>query len=206
MSVTTLYDQDVTVLLGSTWNIGAVVVDDLGAAIEFAPPITITPPSGAPAVLYPTLSDEGIGEWSTAYTITLVGRHVAILVSTVGSLAFTAYGETVAPAPLVTLADLRGDRETDLGYLGHTSRTDADITVALAAETDNQRRVCRVPAVYPNDLKEALMRRVARNLAMRAMPLAVLRGDAEAGESVVLPVRDPEIRRLEGPWRRLPMG
>jgi hypothetical protein len=46
---------------------------------------------------------------------------------------------------------------------------------------------------------------VARNLAMRGLPVAVLRGDGEAGDTI-LPGRDPEVRRFEAPYRRLKMG
>lgn len=76
---------------------------------------------------------------------------------------------------------------------------------ALAAETAAQSRVCRIPDPYPADLAEALCRRVARNLAMRGTPLAVPVGDSEGGPAV-LPGRDPEVRRLEAPWRRLVVG
>ena len=59
--------------------------------------------------------------------------------------------------------------------------------------------------LYPKDLRQALLRRVQRNLALRALPLAVLQGDAEAG-STILPGKDLEVRRLEGPFRRLLVG
>lgn len=94
-------------------------------------------------------------------------------------------------------------------YLGTSSATDAQIDSALAAELRNQARICRVPkdpaAVWDADLTEAALRRVARNLAMRGIPLAVFQGDAEAG-SLIPPGRDPEVRRLEGPLRRLKFG
>lgn len=82
------------------------------------------------------------------------------------------------------------------------------IDKALAAEAAAQAAACRIPVLaadYPPDLGQALCRRVARALAMRALPLAVLQGDAEAG-SLVLPGRDSEVRRLEGPYRRLVVG
>lgn len=82
--------------------------------------------------------------------------------------------------------------------------TDPELQGALNAEQAAQARVCRV-ASYSDDLREALLRRVQRNLAMRALPLAVLQGDAEAGNSIV-PGRDPEVRRLEAPYRRVVLG
>jgi hypothetical protein len=93
-------------------------------------------------------------------------------------------------------------------YLGPTSYTTGEIVDVLAAEKAAQAARCRVPAddaVWPADLTEALCRRVARNLALRGIPLAVLQGDAEAG-SLIPPGRDPEVRRLEGPHRRITVG
>lgn len=103
------------------------------------------------------------------------------------------------PAP--TAADVRA-------YLGTSSYSDEQLEAALAAELAAQAHSCRVPAadaVWPADLAEAAYRRVARNLAMRNIPLAAFQGDAEVG-SLVPPGRDPEVRRLEAPYRRLPVG
>ncbi|HEY0700300.1 MAG TPA: hypothetical protein VGD43_21155, partial [Micromonospora sp.] len=91
-------------------------------------------------------------------------------------------------------------------YLGPISATLDEVQGALNAEAAAQRSICRVGAVYPADLREALLRRVARNLALRSLPLAVLQGDAEAGSNTVLPGRDPEVRRLEAPHRKLVIG
>lgn len=93
-------------------------------------------------------------------------------------------------------------------YLGPTSYTSTQIDAALTAELAAQTRVCRTPpadAAWPDDLAEALKRRVARNLAMRGIPLAMFQGDADGGP-LIPPGRDPEVRRLEGPHRRLPVG
>lgn len=94
-------------------------------------------------------------------------------------------------------------------YLGQTSVSDAVIEAALLVETMAQAAVCRIPLLaedYPDDLAEALRRRVARNLAMRNLPLAIpSANDAEAGATFV-PGRDPEVRRLEAPHRRLVVG
>lgn len=55
------------------------------------------------------------------------------------------------------------------------------------------------------DLIEALKRRVQRNLAMRPLPLAIVQdgGDTQA---VRLGGRDPEVTRLEAPYRRRTVG
>jgi hypothetical protein len=91
-------------------------------------------------------------------------------------------------------------------YLGDTSFEDATISAALAAETASQANYCTIPAVYPVDLGEALLRRVARNLAMRGIPLAVLQGDSDLGSSTFLPGKDPLVRMYEAPYRRLVVG
>lgn len=211
MSVVALYDTDVTLLVGSIWDIGATVLDADGLPVAFAPPVTITPPSGPPAVLYPT-DPSGIGQWRITYAITVPGRHVAVMLSSFGVLAFTAYGTEPVTAPLMpSLADLRGasparDDPADLGYLGGNSWTDAEIQEALDAEAAAQRDICRIPADYPASLRESLLRRVSRNLAMRHLPLAVLQGDGETGDATRLTRWDPEIRRLEQPYRKLPLA
>lgn len=102
-----------------------------------------------------------------------------------------------------------------LAYIGDTSWSDAEVQSALDAETAAQQRIVRSgyfltdtedPAylAYPDDLAEALKRRVARNLEMRGLPLSVQTGDIEAPASI--PRLDPEIRRYEYPHRRLPVG
>lgn len=112
------------------------------------------------------------------------------------------------------------DIDTVLTYLGETDSDDerkATIEAALATEIVAQRKVVRAsafgtdpesplpPVAYPADLAEAVCRRVARNIALRNVPLAVLQSDAEGGPTAT-PGKDPEIRRLEGPHRRLPSG
>jgi hypothetical protein len=93
-------------------------------------------------------------------------------------------------------------------YLGQSSFTDDQLESARAAELKAQSRVVRQPAVdadWDEDLAEALKRRVARNLAMRGIPLAMFSGDPDGG-SLIPPGRDPEVRRLEGPLRKLKSG
>jgi hypothetical protein len=93
-------------------------------------------------------------------------------------------------------------------YLGDTSYTTEEITAVLAAEKAAQAARVRVPADdadWPADLTEALLRRCARNLALRSIPLAQLQGDAEVG-GFTPRVVDSEVRRLEAPWRTLVFG
>lgn len=106
------------------------------------------------------------------------------------------------------------DLDAVKAYLGtDVSWSDEDIEAALVSETAAQYRVVRVPLDldgfldYPADLAEALCRRVAANLANRALPLGV---QANMSEAAVQTTRvgggDREVRRLEAPWRRLVVG
>jgi len=107
------------------------------------------------------------------------------------------------------LADVKAYLGTDVSW------SDDEISAALASETAAQERVVRFPLdvdpldpdPYPADLAEALCRRVAANLANRALPLGV---QANMSEAFVAQTRvgggDREVRRLEAPWRRLVVG
>lgn len=81
--------------------------------------------------------------------------------------------------------------------------SDAQILDAIAAETAAQAAVCKVPEVPSPALGQALMRRVVRNLHMRAVPLGV---QADEAGGIRIGTNDPEIRRLEGPYRRRRVG
>jgi hypothetical protein len=75
-----------------------------------------------------------------------------------------------------------------------------EIEGALSAERAAQARDCAVPQDYPDDLREALLRRVAHNLAMRKLPLGIA-GDGI--DALRVSSRDPEVYRLERKWPRL---
>lgn len=94
----------------------------------------------------------------------------------------------------VTLLALRS-------YLGAAADQwdDDELGSALAAETADQANKLRVPTVVPAGLDEALKRRVARNLAMRKVPLGIAVSEVEATQVRAL---DPEIKRFEAPYRR----
>jgi len=94
-------------------------------------------------------------------------------------------------------------------YLGDSSYSDQDISDALAAEKAAQATVCRVPAdtdTWPDDLTEALKRRVRRNLAMKQLPLGLSTSVSDSAVQTVRVGSDPEVRRLEAPHRRLGVG
>lgn len=88
-------------------------------------------------------------------------------------------------------------------YLEEHSWIEAEVQDALDAETSAQAKVCRISDPYDPDLLQALKRRVMRNLNMRKQPLGTQGSDA--GNDFI-PGNDPEVRRLEGPHRKLVMG
>lgn len=95
-------------------------------------------------------------------------------------------------------------------YLGDSNSWDTDaIGEAYAAELVAQANACRLPAEgpYPDDLRDALGRRVAHNLALRDLPLGV---QANITDMAVATTRvggtDAEVRRLEAPYRKVMFG
>jgi hypothetical protein len=58
----------------------------------------------------------------------------------------------------------------------------------------------------PWPLREALCRRVQVNLAKRALPLGVIDQSSDGGGPSFVPRIDPEVRRLEAPYRKLVVG
>lgn len=96
---------------------------------------------------------------------------------------------------------------------GGGSWTSEEISSAYDAELFAQRNAIRLPVpstagdVYPPDLAEALCRRVHRNLAMRRLPLGVQASATDgAVTTTYIGSNDPEVRRLEGPYRRVRVG
>ena len=95
-------------------------------------------------------------------------------------------------------------------YLGDDHSWGVDeIQSAYEAELNAQADACRLPVdgSYPPALVEALGRRVAHNLALRALPLGV---QANVSDYSVATTRvggmDAEVRRLEGPYRKMLIG
>ena len=93
--------------------------------------------------------------------------------------------------------------------LAPTSLTDDQLQVVIDGELAGQAASCRVPpdpADYPDQLREALYRRVGRVTSGRQVPMG-LSSDigSEYGASRV-PSYDPEIERIEGPFRVVVFG
>lgn len=189
----------VTVQNGGAWVLRVLVADETGAPPATVPTVEITTPGGAVGPFDMDATD-CTGVYRLTYFTGVIGRHTAIALHPEhGAASFVA--EVV---DVVDTADLPSVESCN-NYMGEHSYTDEDVADALAQERDAQYRVCRVPATYPNDLRGALHRRVQRALHMRALALAV-RETTDGESQVIVPGNDPEVRRLEKPWRRLPIG
>ena len=162
------------------------------------PTVTVTLPDSTTTTV--TAEAWGWCRYRADYLITVAGRHLAAVTTSTGRADLAVLA--VAPTPAGQMPQLADAS----AYLGAHSATDEQIQEALDAETAAQYDVCVIPAYYPPSLRNALLRRVARNLAMMRLPLAVVQGDADAGGATLLPSWDPEITRLEGPHRRLLVG
>lgn len=180
---------------GGRWVFDMLVGDDDGNYVDQLPTISVVAPNGTTPS--PTIEHLETGYYRASLVVSITGRYVATATATgYGVTAFVAFVSTAtAASAFPTLADVKT-------YLGQNSASDATVQDALDAETAAQRATCRIPAVYSADLAQALKRRVARNLAVRNIPLAVFQGDADSG-SLTPPNKDPEVRRLEAPYRKL---
>lgn len=102
----------------------------------------------------------------------------------------------------VTVADVRAWAGVSPGSI-----TDEQLQQVLDAEAAIQQRRCPPGATwdeatgFPDALKQALYRRVARECAARGLPLGVLSDISEMGP-MQLPQYDQEISRLESYYRK----
>lgn len=188
--------------VGDTWLLAVEVRDDVTDQLKDATvTATVTRPDTSTSVL--TVTRQTLGFFTAPYALAAAGRHTAVVTSSglvVGVATFAIDALPVAAPP--TLADVKAY----LASTGPTSFADADLTAVLAAERAAQAMACRVPAAYPADLAEALLRRVARNLAARSVPVASFSAFEGGATTTRVPMKDPEIARLEGPYRRLVVG
>lgn len=188
--------------VGDTWRLVVEVRDDETGelvAATVAAVVTLPNDTTAPVTME---ADDTTGVYVGEHVLADAGRHFAVVSSTGAVVSIATFAVTAdEPSALPDLLDVKA-------YLQESAAqwTDPELQEVLDAETAAQARVCKVGAVYPADLRSALLRRVQRALAMRPLALAVLQGDAEAGTTTVLPGRDPEVRRLEAPHRKLVLG
>lgn len=188
-----------TYVLGQPVPLTFEVFDTAGAlAAPGAAALTVTLPDGTTAT--PTLDNPDTGVYVLDYAPPATGRYVAHFVATganAGS-AVDVFDVLAADLSVVSLSDVKV-------YLGDVSHTDAEITSALAAERRAQADRCNIDD-YTEALREALYRRVARNLAARAVPVASFSSFEGGATSTRVPMRDAEISRLEAPYMRLTVG
>lgn len=185
-----------TTTANDRWIIEFVVLDDDGELVTDVDDWTVSlygPSSSA------TLSDPELID-NTYYRIVQTldeGGNWGIAVESVayGAMSFAAYLVYQIYGP-PQLSDVRA-------YIG-TNIPDAQVQDALDAEIAAQQKACRVPAPFPNDLRQALLRRTARNLALRKLPLQI--DPAEPIDITnLIPALDKEVRRFEAPYRKLVM-
>lgn len=186
---------------GDTLVYEVLVTDiDDDATSAATPVITVTPPTGA--LVHPSATNTGTGLYQFTYLLAAAGRHIvaAAAADPYGMATTAVYAESVVTsAGMPNLAEVQG-------YLRQYSWDDVQIQDALDTEAAAQRAKLRPSALYTADVRGALKRRVARHLAMRGIPLAVLTGDGEGNGPQILPGRDPEVRRLEAPYRKIKFG
>lgn len=169
-----------------------------GAADDDVPVVTVTQPGGS--TVTPDVDVDAGGCWRAEYVVAVTGRHVARAVTSGdGAVDFTAFVTGVVVAADMPTAD---DVDDYLNSFGTHTWDMVTLQDVLDSESAAQRRACDVPAAYPDDLREALLRRCWRNLAMRGQPLLTVPGADDAAASVV-PGADQEVRRLERPFRKL---
>lgn len=192
--VTVTTDRISDLDVGDDWCIGITV--PAGSAVA----VTVTAPDGTTAEPEPVVTG---GSVSVQVPLEQAGRYLAVLTVTGDVNAVEAFTANAAqPTPASGMPDL-AEVKAYLSTNGGTSATDEAIQEALDAEAAAQRAVCDVPAVYPDDLREALKRRVARNLAARAVPVAQITTFEGGGTATRVPRTDPEFFRLEAPHRKV---
>ena len=207
MSISIITAPDV-VDIGDTWRLWLMVMDNDGAlAAPDDLAVVVTEPDGTDVAATVT-AQTTTGVYLVTYEVVDDGAHLAVLTVTdatfgndVEGLDFVAVDpESHVPPDASFTADV-------LAYLGaSTSASVADVADAMESEIWAQRRACRVPVPYPADLHQALKRRVARNLAARMVPVASFTSFEGGGTSSRVPQIDAEIRRFEGPFRKLPVA
>lgn len=200
MGVRALSATSATLAVGGVWAIAVSVTDADGAPATDAPVVTVTLPAGSTTT--PTVETITTGVYRVLLSVATTGRYVGRVVAAgYGAADFVAYvSGTTAGTAMPDFTDYR-DWHPDNGG----SWSDEQITDSLDTCASAQRAVCRVGAVYPPDLRGALFRRVSDDLASRVAPSLTVLNDGEA-EQAIRPGRDPEIARLERPYRKLRFG
>ncbi len=188
--------------VGQTWRIRVV-----GGTV--APALAVILPDDtmlAPPVLFVAdgRDDAMRSLWLAEFAPQDPGRYVAAVTDGEGgSLLLTAYVSEVTVNAFMPSAETL---DAWIGQ-GEHSWTEPELHEAVRIALAAQRRVCRVGAVLPDDLREAVHRRAARYLYMRRQLTAQQRDDGDYDSPPTLPPgRDFSVRELEAPFRRTPIG
>jgi hypothetical protein len=195
MKLTMVRGDNAAVIVSGTWNIEFYTTDEDAWLAASSPVLTITNPDTTTEELNSEDAQiEKAGCYLFRYTVTQPGRHVAQIASNDFSTYFiSAYAlevTTEADFPVVGDAVAYADVQVDVD-------TATDL---FEAEKAAQRARCRIPAAYPPDLRLALMRRFKRSVEMRRLSNA---SDASEFSTSYTATNDPEIRRLENPYRKV---
>ncbi len=155
-------------------------------------------------------AQDTVYEWpdvGTEYVATVPllfpGRYLAAVVA--GSTVLVTAQAFATQTAVSNIPDFE-DLDAYLGQGAH-SWTTGELQEAIEIEAAAQRRVCRTPAIFPPDLRAALLRRAARFLDMkrRQTQQDTTGSDFEVPSTVAIG-RDQEIRRYEAPWRKVVAG
>jgi len=207
MTVRALSNEQAELTVGQVWQI---IVE-----AEELPVLVILLPDGStltPVVTFEQVAgyERNVLAWGNyAYVAelipTLPGRYIASASTTDGANALLqAWVGAVTQNTALPTAD---DLSAWLGGSDAHSYTDEELEQELAAATAAQRRVCRIPVAYPDDLREALMRRAARLLYMRRQLTALPRDEGDFNlPATAPPGRDYTTKDLEAPWLKIVVG
>jgi hypothetical protein len=202
MQLTMVRGDNAAVIVGSTWVVEFYTTDLYGFLGDSEPVVTVTLPDGTTDVPDFTAGTEN-GVYQVRIDIPKSGRYIAAI-----SSSYTDTKYVSAEALPVTSENEMPTAGDVLMYLGRDGEPDdswsvQEVNRALAAERSAQARRCRIPATYPPDLRQALLRRVQRALALSQQPRIAGFDD---GEAPILPTNDPEVRRLESPYKKVILG
>lgn len=153
-------------------------------------------------------ADGWLGDYVASFAPQDPGRYLAAITTLTDGVVTGSVVAQAFVAPITMNSQFPGAADLDK-YLGEGQHgwTTEELEEAMAIESAAQRRVCRIPAAYPADLRGALVRRGARYLDMKRQ----MTSESSDGTDFEVPGRPPlgrdqEIRRLEAPWRKVVIG
>lgn len=201
MELNMVRGDNAAVVVGGTWVVEFFTSED-GYTEAADPTLVVTLPNGTTiSPDFESESDTGLYEYHVP--ITLPGRYVASIAAAeldglryVSCFALEVTTDNEMPNVADVVVYLEGGKKT-------TSFDPDVIETFLASESAAQRSRCRIPAAYPPDLRMALLRRVQRAMAMKGI---VYDGQTGPDGDSYTPTNDPEIRRLEAPYRKVLLG